>query len=130
MPRTASPTRDRSGPGISPRLDTPPAPASEHLGVEAVLLGEPLHGGVDVVGGAVRHVEVGGLRVRLLAGLGADVLVVHAQLVEDVAYGLDRALVPHVGHPQHRLSLHGSPSGSEVVVGEAAVLLYELSVGV
>src|SRR5918997_1662996 len=104
MPRTASPTRDRSGPGISPRLDTPPAPASEHLGVEAVLLGEPLHGGVDVVGGAVRHVEVGGLRVRVLAGLGADVLVgaadreVHGPtklLVEE--YVLGRPWDPEVG---------------------------------
>src|SRR5918992_4341753 len=118
MQGTASPTRGRSGPGISTRLATPPAPGSEHLGVEAVLFGQPLHGGVDVVGGSVRHVEVGGLRVRVLAGLGADVLVVHAQLVEGVAYGLDRGLVPRIGYPEHRLSLHTSPSGREVVVGE------------
>src|SRR5918997_1786843 len=101
---------------------------SEQIGVEAVLLGEPLHNVVYVVGGAFGDVEVGGLRVGVLTGLGADVLVIHAEPIEGVPDALEHGLAPYVGDPKHRLSLQVSSLRCEVEVGEAPVLLYDLTV--
>src|SRR5215218_7156629 len=93
LPKKQASPRITISPSINIMRITGREDGSDDLGVEAVLLGELLHGVVHVVRRIVGYVEVGGLRVGVFVGLGADVLVVHAEHIQGVADALDHGLV-------------------------------------